>query len=65
MLIIKKKFSQKMTNNYKKCTPELRQKTSNTKNEIKHKPSTIFQDQREYLHDDLKNMFLIPREHYS
>lgn len=39
--------------------------TSNTKNEIKHKPSTIFQDQIEYLHDDLKNMFLIPREHYS
>lgn len=64
MLIIKKSFFQKMTNNYKKCTPELRQLRTQ-KNEIKHTPSTIFQDQREYLHDDLKNMFLIPREHYS
>lgn len=64
MLIIKKKFFQKMTNNYKKMHARATS-TSNTKNEIKHKPSTIFQDQREYLHDDLKNMFLIPREHYS
>lgn len=53
-----------MTNNYKKMHARATS-TSNTKNEIKHKPSTIFQDQREYLHDDLKNMFLIPREHYS
>lgn len=53
-----------MTNNYKKIHARATS-TSNTQNEIKHKPSTIFQDQREYLHDDLKNMFLIPREHYS
>lgn len=49
-----------MTNNYKKCTPELRQLRTH-----KMKLSTNHQDQREYLHDDLKNMFLIPREHYS
>lgn len=64
MLIIKKSFFSENDKQFKKMHARATS-TSNTKNEIKHTPSTIFQDQREYLHDDLKNMFLIPREHYS
>lgn len=39
MLIIKKKKFQKMTNNYKKCTPELRQlRTHKMKLSTNHQP---------------------------
>lgn len=39
MLIIKKKIFQKMTNNYKKCTPELRQlRTQKMKLSTNHQP---------------------------
>lgn len=63
MLIIKKKNFRK----WQIIIKNARQSYVNFEHKkgIKHKPSTIFQDQREYLHDDLKNMFLIPREHYS